>query len=51
MAFLYPNGSIGAGWKLLTDGLPKVLVYGMVYEETTDVLVVATLGRGMWLLN
>lgn len=40
-----------SGWKVLAVGLPKVLVYDMVYEETNDILIVATLGHSLWFLN
>jgi hypothetical protein len=38
-------------WRVLAGGLPTVAVLDMVYDETDDVLVVATLGRGVWFLE
>ena len=47
---LVPDGGLGVGWKVLADGIPKVVVQELVYDATSDVLVVATLGRGVWFL-
>jgi hypothetical protein len=46
---LVPDGS--DSWRVLVSGLPTVAVVGMVYDETDDLLVVATLGRGVWFLE
>jgi hypothetical protein len=40
---LIPDGGLGVGWKVLLTGLPKVTtIMDMVYDETDDLLVVAT---------
>jgi len=46
-----PDNSAANGWRLLTNGLPTVLIYEMVYEAVDDTLVVGTLGRGVWYLE
>jgi hypothetical protein len=46
---LVPDGT--SSWKVLAEGLPTVAVLDMVYDETDDLLVVATLGRGVWFLE
>jgi hypothetical protein len=46
---LVPDGS--DSWRVLVAGLPTVAVLDMVYDETDDLLVVATLGRGVWFLE
>jgi hypothetical protein len=38
-------------WKLLATDLPKVPVMDMLYEATSDKLVLVTLGRGVWFLE
>jgi len=45
---LVPDGS--NSWKVLAEGLPTVAVFDMVYDRTDDLLIVATLGRGPWIL-
>ena len=37
-------------WKKLSTGLPDVLVYDLVYNQASNVLVAGTLGRGVWKL-
>ena len=39
------------GWIVLATGLPVVPVMEIVYDVTDDLLVIATLGRGVWLLE
>jgi hypothetical protein len=38
-------------WNSLGSGLPNALVYDMDYDAADNVLAVATLGRGAWLLS
>jgi hypothetical protein len=40
-----------SNWELLAPGLPRVPVFGIVYETADDTLVIATLGRGVWFLR
>jgi hypothetical protein len=44
---LVPDDGI-SGWKVLAVGWLKVLVYDIVYDETNDILIVATLGHSVW---
>jgi hypothetical protein len=46
---LIPDGP--NSWRVLAAGLPTVIVREMVYDETDDLLVVATLGRGVWFME
>jgi hypothetical protein len=46
---LVPDGT--NSWRVLAAGLPTVAVLDMVYDETDDLLVVATLGRGVWFME
>jgi hypothetical protein len=48
---LIQDGGIGVGWKLLAHGLPKTLMGQMIYDATDDLLIVATMGRGVWFLG
>jgi len=51
---LIPNGKVGEAsftdWTLIAIGLPVVPVMDMIYESTDDILVLATMGRGVWYL-
>jgi hypothetical protein len=46
---LVPDGS--DSWRVLVADLPIVAVLDMVYDETDDLLVVTTLGRGVYFLE
>jgi hypothetical protein len=46
---LVPDGT--NSWRVIAAGLPTVAVLDMVYDETDDLLVVATLGRGVWFME
>jgi hypothetical protein len=48
---LIPDGGLGVGWKSISAGLPKVIIMDMVYDETDDLLVLSTMGRGVWYLE
>ncbi len=37
-------------WRAFGQGLPNALVYQMVYNPTADVLAVASIGRGAYVL-
>ena len=39
-----------SGWRAFGQGLPNALVYQLVYNATVDVLSVASIGRGAWVL-
>ena len=39
-----------SGWRAFGQGLPNALVYQMVYNPTADVLAVAAIGRGAYVL-
>ncbi|MGA3307743.1 MAG: autotransporter domain-containing protein [Xanthobacteraceae bacterium] len=43
------NGNL-SGWRAFGQGLPNALVDQMAYNPTVDVLSVASVGRGVWLL-
>lgn len=43
-------GAAGASWTPLSTGLPHALVRELHYDYTNDVLVAATVGRGVWTL-
>uniref|UniRef100_A0A7S1G055 Sortilin N-terminal domain-containing protein n=1 Tax=Corethron hystrix TaxID=216773 RepID=A0A7S1G055_9STRA len=40
-----------SNWVLLAENLPNVRVYDMIYDKTDDLLIVSTLGRGIWYLE
>ena len=39
------------GWVSIASGLPKAIVTHMVYESTDDILVISTMGRGIFYLQ
>jgi len=49
---LVPNGRVGAKshteWKIMATGIPVVSVTDMVYDVKDDLLVLGTMGRGVW---
>ena len=48
---LYVSFDDGAGWQPLQANLPHAPVYWMVVQEHFNDLVVATYGRGFWILD
>ncbi len=50
-AGLYRSLNDGANWTLFGDGLPNAAVIDLRLEEARDRLVVATQGRGAWLVT
>jgi len=52
---MIPNGDVGVSshtnWKIIATGIPVVSIMDMLYDETDDILVVATMGRGVWYLK
>src|SRR5262249_55097137 len=47
---LYVSFDDGGRWQPLQSGLPHVPVYGLAVQERFGDLVVATYGRGFWIL-
>jgi len=39
------------GWISIAEGLPKAIVTHMVYDITDGILVISTMGRGIWYLE
>ncbi|HEY7236999.1 MAG TPA: hypothetical protein VH539_22755 [Gemmatimonadaceae bacterium] len=48
---LYVSFDDGDHWAPLQSGLPHAPVYGMTIQEHFDDLVIATYGRGIWILD
>ncbi|HEU4996455.1 MAG TPA: hypothetical protein VFT29_16680 [Gemmatimonadaceae bacterium] len=48
---LYVSINNGDKWEQLNNNLPPAPVYGMVIQERFNDLVVATYGRGFWILD
>jgi photosystem II stability/assembly factor-like uncharacterized protein len=48
---LYVSFDDGEQWQPLQQNLPHAPVYGMVIQEHFDDLVIATYGRGFWILD
>ena len=48
---LYVSFDDGEHWSPLQAGLPHAPVYGMVIQEHFNDLVIATYGRGIWILD
>lgn len=45
------TSGIITGWVSIAPGLPKAIVTHMVYDSTDDILVISTMGRGIWCLE
>ena len=48
---LYVSWNAGKTWYLFGLGLPDAAVYDLALDRATDSLVVATHGRGLWILD
>lgn len=48
---LYVSWDAGRKWYLMGLGLPDAAVYDLALDRKTDSLVVATHGRGLWILD
>jgi photosystem II stability/assembly factor-like uncharacterized protein len=48
---LYVSFDDGEGWQPLRNNLPPVPVYGLTVQEHFNDLVIATYGRGFWILD
>ena len=48
---LYVSFDDGTGWQPMQSNLPHAPVYGLVVQEHFNDLVVATYGRGFWILD
>src|SRR5207248_11178535 len=48
---LYVSFDEGDHWQPLQQNLPHAPVYGMAIQEHFDDLVIATYGRGFWILD
>jgi hypothetical protein len=48
---VFASGDSGGTWTPLTDGMPNVAVYDLVYNANTGVLLAGTHGRGVFALD
>lgn len=45
-----PDAGADTTWTAFGGGIPNVLVTSLTYDDSDDVLVAATMGRGVWLV-